>query len=114
MLTQQMIETLPIACDLDAIPAEHRATHILTAQQLFALAPAVSEIENGIELTLPGDAETFVKAAQFVAHERECCPFFTFTLEAKPGEELFRLRLTGEAQVKELLLAQFGDKLTVG
>ena len=112
MLNTLTQEPHSIACDLNAIPAEYRATHILTAQQLFALAPRVSEIENGVELVLPGDEETFVHTAQFIAHERECCPFFTFTLEAKPGEALFQLRLTGEGQVKELLLAQFGDKLT--
>lgn len=99
--------TLPIACDLNAIPAQDRAAHVVTAQQLFGMAQRVTELENGIELTLPSDSETFLKAAQFIAHERECCPFFTFTLEVRPNGRPLWLRLTGGEGVKEFLLSEF-------
>ncbi len=110
---QTTTSQIEIACDLMAIPADERATHITTAQQLFARAAQVTELESGIEFTLPSASATLLQAAQFIDHERECCPFFTFTLEVKPSGEPLHLRLTGGDGVKEMLLSEFGDKLAV-
>lgn len=99
--------TLPIACDLNAIPPENRAEHVVTAQQLFALSQEVWELANGIAFRLPNDSETLLQAARFISHERECCPFFTFTLEVQPKGGPLWLRLAGGEGVKEFLLSEF-------
>lgn len=104
---------LPTVCNLDAIPAPERAAHVVTAQELFAAAQEVTEIENGIEIALPGDVETFAHATAFVAHERECCAFFTFTLQVQPAGAPLYLRLTGGEDVKKFLLSEFGGKFAV-
>jgi hypothetical protein len=119
MQTNNSNKTLPsasqpaVACDLTAIPADDRATHIMTAQHLFERAEHVTELANGIEFALPNDSATLLQAAQFIAQERQCCPFFTFTLEAKRSGEPLSLRLTGGHGVKEFLLSEFSDQLKV-
>ena len=49
--------------------------------------------------------------AEFVANERRCCPFFTFTIRAEPAPALLMLRLTGPAGVKPFILAELGGAL---
>lgn len=113
METLNARQSVPVACDLNAISDQEREAHVLTAQQLIAMAHGMRELANGIELQLPGDNNTLVDAVRFISHERECCPFFTFTLEAKTVSDPVMLRLTGAEGVKEFLLAEFGDKLGV-
>lgn len=102
---------IPIACDFTAIASEHREQHIATTHQLFELVEEVRELPNGYALRLPGDTATFLRAARFVAHERECCPFFHFELALEPERGPFWLRLTGREGVKQFLQAELGQHL---
>ena len=102
---------IPIACDFTAIDREHRAQHIATTQQLFGLVEEVHELPNGYALRLPSDSNTFLQAARFTAHERECCPFFHFELALDPEGGPFWLRLTGRAGVKQFLRDELGHNL---
>ncbi|MDX1520438.1 MAG: hypothetical protein R3264_02325 [Anaerolineae bacterium] len=99
--------TPPLACDLTAIPLEHRDAHQSTAQTLFNRVQATQELPDGYAFQLPNDSKTFLQAAQFIAHERECCPFFTFTLELEAANGPLWLRLTGPVEVKQVIQAEF-------
>ena len=58
---------------------------------LFASITAARETPDGVELTFPAESADMVRA--FVAAERECCGFMTFTIDS--GDERTRLNVSG-------------------
>lgn len=101
MMTTQ---TLPIACDLRAIPADQRTNHMDAAEHLLAsLAEETHELPNGYAFRFA--AEHYERVTAFISNERRCCPFYTFALEIPPGGEALSLRITGPEGAKELLAA---------
>jgi hypothetical protein len=102
--------TAEIACNLTAIPVEHRDTHQALANYLLTeAAGAVQELADGYAIRFGADHYAAVVA--FIAHERLCCPFFTFTLEVTPAAGPIWLRLTGPDGAKELLQGELGFSL---
>lgn len=99
----QAQQPIPIACDLTAIPAAQRADHVASAERLLADGAAeVRELADGYAFRY--GAEQFEQVTQFIAAERLCCPFFTFTLEVAPARGPIWLRITGaDPAVKEFL-----------
>ena len=102
--------SMPIACDLTAIPAGQRADHMESAERLLAEGAAeVRELPDGYAFRYA--AEQFEQVAHFIAAERLCCPFFMFTLEVAPARGPIWLRITGgDPSVKELLRSNFRSR----
>jgi hypothetical protein len=98
---------IPLACNLNAIPASERAGHEVLAGQLFASVLERYELPDGYAFRLPSESEVLKQAAAFIANERLCCPFFRFELVIEPGGEPFWLRLTGGEGVKQFIAAEF-------
>jgi hypothetical protein len=104
---------LPIACDLTAISAADREYHVTVVNRLFATVQSVEELPDGYSFQLP--SEMLVTAAEFISRERLCCPFFRFGLEIEPGSDSIWMKLSGNDDVKQFVLAEFPmltDKLT--
>ncbi len=97
-----------IACNPTAIDAEHREQHFLTAKQMIEMVEETEELSDGYALRLPGDTDTFRLVTDFISRERECCPFFHFTLKLAPPGGPFWLHLTGADGVKEFLQVELG------
>jgi hypothetical protein len=91
-----------IACNPGAIDPAERDAHAILSKEIFAAATIleIKELENGYGFRLPPETPMLHKAAQFIANERLCCPFFTFTLVV--GEQLW-LELSGTQDVKALI-----------
>lgn len=100
-------------CDMTALEPAARERHMVTSGQLFQAVQEVRELPNGYAFRLPNDSATLLKAAEFVADERLCCPFFGFVLELGPEGEPLWLRLTGRDGVKPFIEAEVGDHLPV-
>lgn len=99
---------LPIACDLTAIPAEERDAHLARAKRLvFQSYAERQELPDGVAWRFSSDE--YDEVADYVANERRCCPFFTFTLEVGPAGGPVWLRLTGDAATKAYLLAELAS-----
>lgn len=96
-----------MACNLTAIPAGQRQQHMATAEQLFAAVQETRELPNGYAFRLPQEPDMWLKAAEFIANERLCCPFFGFGLELEPERGPLWLKLTGGTGVKEFLQREF-------
>jgi len=93
---------IPIACDPAAIEADVRATHLSVAEQLLRHdATEVRELPDGFAFRYP--AEQYAQVTQFIANERLCCPFFTFTLEVTSGHGPLWLRITGSDEIKAFI-----------
>jgi hypothetical protein len=52
-----------------------------------------------------------MKAAEFIANERLCCPFFGFAVEVGPEGGALWLRLTGREGIKPFIQAELGEAL---
>lgn len=97
-----------IACNFGAIDPAERSQHGDTAEQLFAASLEIRELANGYGFRLPLEAEMLRRAAAWIANERLCCPFFTFTLVV--GDALW-LHLTGTDAVKAYIRSIIVDPL---
>ena len=78
-------DTIPLACNLNAIDDQHRPRHVQLVQRLL-LAPErdCHELANGYTFRFARDAQVIMDVAEFITYESLCCPFFTFTLEVEP------------------------------
>ena len=98
-------QNLPIACDLTAIVADERGAHMARATQLVMHAYAErQELPNGYAWRF--SAEQYDEVARYVANERRCCPFFTFTVEVAPAGGPVWLRVTGDETIKAYLQSE--------
>jgi hypothetical protein len=75
------------------------------AQQLAHAVEAVEELPDGYAFRYQTDESTWPTVTIWIAFERRCCPFLTFTLE-RAGDGAVWLRLTGASGVKDFLAAQ--------
>lgn len=104
------IEDQPIICDLTAIPAAGREQHILNSPRIFQAAQEVHELPNGYAFQLPNEPGMWLALANFVEHERRCCPFWRFGLTVEPHNGPLWLELTGPERAKELLTTALNEE----
>lgn len=97
-------ESPPLACVVDAIPAEERSAHFALIQRLFRSPRGTLPIEDGYAFTFA--PELLMDVARFVENERRCCPFLTFTLEQGADGGDLTLRLVGPVGTRRLLEAE--------
>ena len=78
-----MTEESPFACDMTAIAPEQRGAHITTIEKLFRSVQSSRELPDGYAFELSNDSDVLLTAAEFIALERLCCPFFGFELQVE-------------------------------
>jgi hypothetical protein len=99
----------PLACDLTALSPAERDAHTALARDLFTTAlQATTELPDGYAFQFAADA--YPRIAAFVASERRCCPFLTFTVSVPPHQSSIWLRLTGSARVKAFVQTTFDQR----
>jgi hypothetical protein len=107
MSTADTQDTPVFACDLTAINADVRSTHLTAAEQLLRHDTAeVQELSDGYAFRF--GAEQYAQVTDFIANERLCCPFFSFTLEVTPAQGPLWLRISGTAEIKGFLQSALG------
>lgn len=91
-----------IACNPSAINANDRPAHVDLSKEIFASSNLleVKELANGYAFRMPLETPMILKLAQFIANERLCCNFFTFTVVVR--DQLW-LELTGSEEVKQII-----------
>ncbi len=103
----------PFACDMSAIAADRRSTHAASTEKLFRAIESIDELSDGYRFRLPHDSDLLLTAAEFIALERLCCPFFGFALEVERDGGAVWLSLTGGDGVKPFIMAEIGGHLPV-
>ena len=103
----------PFACDMTAIAADQRNAHLAITSELFRTVENIRELPNGYSFRLPNESDVLLKAAEFIALERLCCPFFGFDLEIEREGGAVWLSLTGREGVKPFIIAEIGNHLPV-
>jgi len=99
------------ACDMTAIPVDRRGAHVDNIKQLFSAVENFRELTNGYTFRLPNESRVLVTAAEFIALERLCCPFFGFELEIEREGGAMWLSLTGREGVKPFIMAEIREFL---
>jgi MerR family copper efflux transcriptional regulator len=104
MLTDKTSEnTVTIACNPNAIPADMREQWVETGMHVYASVQEVQEMPDGYRFRLPPDSAMLLKVAEYITKERLCCPFIRFEIEIEPNNGPLWLRLTGGEGVKEYM-----------
>jgi hypothetical protein len=92
---------------MTAIPAEQRGTHHALIRRLMTQAvEEIRELPDGLAFRFP--AREYDAVTVFVARERLCCPFLTFTIEVAPDQGPLMLRLAGSEGVTAFIRAELG------
>jgi hypothetical protein len=97
----------PLVCNMDVFTPDQREAHIQTTTELIQAVQDILEVENGYEFKFPNETEFISKIAEFISHERLCCPFLNFTLNVLSNTEAVALSLTGPIGTQEFLRAEF-------
>lgn len=106
-MTHESDYRLRIACDLTAIDPARRSAHQALAERLLGESPlAMQELPDGLAFRFT--EEHYTAVAEFVAHERLCCPFLRFVLDVAPQRGPVWLRITGSDGAKDILQAVSG------
>lgn len=92
---------IPLACGLTGPEKTDRLREL--ARMLSQRIGDARELENGDELAVPGTEKWLAAVTEFIATERECCPFLTFELVLEPRRGPLTLRIQGPSGVKEFL-----------
>ena len=102
-----------IACNLGAIAPADLDAHVALAQAVFSPRTVleIKEVAQGYAFRLPLETAMLQKTIDFIANERLCCPFFTFTLVV--GEALW-LELSGSDEVKAYLKSNLIQAVETG
>lgn len=110
-IQQKTSEQKPLfACNMLALDAEQRRRHIVVTKELRVVMEEIRSLPDGYGSRLPSRQDTILLAAEFIARERLCCPFFAFELGVEPEDGPLWLRLRGTEGVKEFIRAEFGIK----
>lgn len=100
-------EEIPLACDLSVLSPDERERHGQVTAQIQARCRRVVELDDGYALELPADS--LALAAEFIAREHRCCPFFRLVIDVEPGQhDAMWLQLRGSASIKDFVRQEFG------
>jgi len=91
----------PIACDLSALDSETFEKHKQVSETVLGSVDEIRERPEGYAFRLPTETELIRQAAAFVARERQCCPFFDFTIEVGRDSGPVWLSVSGREGVKQ-------------
>jgi hypothetical protein len=96
---------VPVACLLTSSEFRQRRAEIVSSFR-GAVVETV-ELENGYRYRFPTEATWITQLADFIAVERECCPFMQFDLRIEPANGPIWLELTGPEGIKDFLRSLF-------
>jgi hypothetical protein len=94
------------ACNLLALTPAKRQRHAAVTRQLGQMVHAIAELPDGYGFQLAPKSETLQLLAEFVASERLCCPFFTFSIRVEANDGPLWLHLTGPEGIKPFIQAE--------
>ena len=94
-------DDIPVACSLSEAELRNREAVLLA--QFKSVVITTEELPDGYVFRLLGDKTSIAAAAEFIAAERECCPFLTFALAISSNMGPVDLRVAGPVGAKGLL-----------
>jgi hypothetical protein len=103
------LQESPFACNRSALNGTARKHHFdELGPALRTRVKNVRELPDGYEFQFPADPETFRLAAEWIAGEHLCCPFFDIELKQERENGSLWIRLSGRPGVKQFIRADLG------
>jgi hypothetical protein len=96
---------------MSALSPEQRTHHLATIRSVFGAVHTFREVPSGYEFESRYTPAALHALADFIAHEKLCCPFFSFSVHVEPAEGSLCLRLGGPPGVKPFILAELGSAI---
>ena len=96
----------PLACRSDALGPAGRVRLAALVAELAEAQPAVEELENGFAFRFPSRPYLFLRVAEWIGLERQCCPFLEIGLAFEHPTASIRVSVTGPAGTKDVLRAE--------
>ena len=97
-------------CIVDVMLGGEAERYAATHEWLRSAIRTSKELPSGYALGLASDADTLPKLAEFIALERQCCPFLDFVVRIERSSDLVWLELTGGEGVQSFLAAELVSK----
>lgn len=94
-----------LACHLDALEPDERVRRASLLTDLRGAVTSASERLDGYELTLATGRVSGAALQELIDLEGRCCPFLQFELQ--DGDGVWRLRIAGSPEVRELIRNEF-------
>jgi len=100
------VSETPLACRMDVLGPSGRARHAALVAELASTSPAVEELAEGYAFRFPSRPYLFLRVAEWIGLERECCPFLAIRLELEHANRSLRVSITGPPGTKDFLRAE--------
>lgn len=97
----------PFVCNMNVLSAEERERYKHLIKSLNENRQSVKELGDGYAFRYKADSQMILDAAQFIAYERLCCPFFDFELAIEHDTNRLWLRFRGQDGIKDFIRAEF-------
>ncbi|MEO6712071.1 MAG: hypothetical protein ABIM89_01425 [Mycobacteriales bacterium] len=102
-------------CDLSTMTPAEKDRLLRNAEELFAGADAVRDLEDGYSLGFENvSAEKLMQMADFVAFDRLCCAFLRHSIIADQHPGMTWLEFTGAPGAKAAIASEFLSLLPAG
>lgn len=98
----------PFVCNMNALSIAERKRYQELVQKLSESRQAIKELSDGFAFRFKAESQLIQDAAEFIAYERLCCPFFDFELAVEQDSDHLWLRLRGQDGIKEFIREEFG------
>lgn len=99
--------TTPIACTPATVPPELRARWVELGRWVYGAIGELRGLPDGYACRLPSDAQSLLRAAEYVSLDRHCCKFVTWQLRIEPDEGAVWLWITGPEGTKDFCRSIF-------
>ncbi|MCW3072540.1 MAG: hypothetical protein JWO44_2430 [Bacteroidetes bacterium] len=97
----------PLTCTLTSDELVKREAQL--KEEIFSKVKDTKELEDGFEFSFHEDAAFAAKLVEFINLERDCCPFFTFTLTFAPKGGEISVKIGNSKEIKEMLRTEMQD-----
>lgn len=90
-----------ISCSLTTGAFSERKGTVV--KQLVSKTNTIDETEDGFVFSFPYSSELLPELTEFIRVEKECCPFFNYSISITGNEETVRFGLSGPIGTKDFI-----------
>jgi hypothetical protein len=103
MVTNTIDESIPVACQVGAIPKEDRVRWLEVGRQFYAAVEEVLELSDGYALRVKPERLSLV--GEYVMRDRLCCAFVRWEIVVEQANGPAWLTVRGPQGTKEFMAA---------
>ncbi len=99
----------PIACQLGVFDESELGRYRMSRSKVEGYVVRIEELPDGARIVLPGNDEMLALVTEWIALERRCCPFLSFTISVSGADTEMGVAITGDEEVKRFLDGEFAS-----